>query len=166
MTAQILVTVLAGVLLAVAAFGTVFFVLPGSPLAFVVLIGWGWFLGSAASWTAAAIGAVLVAIGWSVSFILTGRRLRKERVPRRSLLVAVVAGIVGMFVIPVAGLFIGFAAGLLAAEYARRRDARAAVRSGVELVKVAGIGIVVEFAMVALASSVWTIGVIVHFVRA
>jgi len=163
MVTDIIVTVVAGVLLAVAVFGTVYPLLPGSPVALVTLIAWGWVLGSAASWTAAGIGALLVCIGWSASALLTGRKLKRERIPRRSILVAVLAGIVGMFVIPLFGLLIGFAAGLFASEYVRVGDSRAALRSSLEALKATGMGMLVEFAMVALAGSVWMIGVIVHF---
>lgn len=166
MTVDIIVTVVAGLLLAVAVFGTVFPVLPGSPVAFVTLIAWGWVLGSAASWTAAGVGAFLALIGFSASAVLTGRRLRREQVPHRSILVAVIAGIVGMFVIPFFGLFIGFALGLYLAEYFRGRDAQAALHSSWEALKAMGLGMVVEFLMVALAGSVWTVGVIVHFATA
>ena len=163
MTTDIIVTVVAGVLLAVAVFGTVYPLLPGSPVALVTLIAWGWVLGSAASWIAAGIGAVLVCVGWSASALLTGRKLKREKIPRRSILVAVLAGIVGMFVIPVFGLFVGFAAGLFVSEYVRGGDFQSALRSSVEALKATGLGMLVEFAMVALAGSVWMIGVIVHF---
>jgi uncharacterized protein YqgC (DUF456 family) len=163
MTVDIIVTVAAGLLLVVAALGTILPVMPGSPVALVTLIAWGWVLGSAASWIAAGIGALLVLIGFFASALLTGRRLKKERIPGRSTLLAMVGGIVGMFVIPVAGLFIGFALGLFAGEYARRGDSRAALRSSGEALKAMGLGMLVEFAMVSLASSVWMIGVIVHF---
>ena len=163
MTLDIIVTVVAGLFLAAAAFGTVFPVLPGSPIAFVTLIAWGWVLGSAASWTAAGVGAFFALVGFSASALLTGRRLKKERIPKRSIVIAVVAGIVGMFVIPLFGLFIGFALGLYLAEYVRGGDAQAAMHSSWEALKALGMGMVVEFFMVALAGSVWTIGVIVHF---
>jgi uncharacterized protein YqgC (DUF456 family) len=166
MTVDIVVTVVSGLLLAVAAFGTVFPVLPGSPIAFVTLIAWGWVLGSAASWTAAGIGAFFALIGFSASALLTGRRLKKERIPKRSILVAVLAGIVGMFVIPLFGLFIGFALGLYLAEYCRGGDSQAALHSSWQALKAMGMGMAVEFFMVSLAGSVWTIGVIVHFVTA
>lgn len=166
MTTDIIVTVVAGILLAVAVLGTVFPVLPGSPVALAALIAWGWVLGSAASWTAAGIGALLACVGWSAGALLTGRKLKKQEIPRRSILVGVVAGIVGMFVIPVAGLFVGFAAGLLVSEYVRRKDFRLALRSSVEALKAMGLGMLVEFGMVSLAGSVWTIGVIVHFATA
>jgi uncharacterized protein YqgC (DUF456 family) len=163
MATDIIVTIAAGILLAVAVFGTVYPVLPGSPVALVTLIAWGWVLGSAASWTAAGIGALLVCVGWSASALLTGRKLNRQQIPRRSILVAVLVGIVGMFVIPVAGLFVGFAAGLFVSEYARRGDFRSALSSSFEALKAMGMGLLVEFGMVSLAGSVWMIGVIVHF---
>jgi uncharacterized protein len=166
MTVDIIVTVVAGIMLAVAAFGTVFPILPGSPIAFVTLIAWGWVLGSAASWAAAGVGAFFALIGFSASALLTGRRLKKERIPKRSVMVAVLVGIVGMFVIPFFGLFLGFALGLFAAEYARGGDYQTASRSSWEALKALGMGMIVEFFMVALAGSVWTIGVIVHFATA
>ncbi len=158
-----LVTVVAGVLLVVAAVGTVYPVLPGSPLAIVTLIVWGWVIGSPAAWTAAVIGALVAAVGWSASLVLTGRKLKQQEIPRRSIAVAMATAVVGMFLIPVVGLFVGFGAGLLASELVRRRDLREALRSSVETLKATGIGILVEFAMVCLAGSVWMIGVIVHY---
>ena len=163
MTTDIIVTVVAGILLAVAVFGTIYPLLPGSPVALVTLIAWGWVLGSAASWTAAGIGALLVCVGWSAGAVLTGRKLKKQSIPKGSILVAALAGIIGMFVIPVAGLFLGFAGGLFLSEYVRLSDHRTAGRSSVEALKAMGIGMLIEFFMVALAGSVWTIGVIVHF---
>ena len=55
MDIQIVVTVLAGVLLAIAAIGTAYPVLPGSLLAIVTLIAWAWIVGSPEAWTAAVI---------------------------------------------------------------------------------------------------------------
>jgi len=77
--------------------------------------------------------------------------------------VALTFGVLGLFVIPFFGLFIGFAAGLLVSEYARRRDLRSAARSSASALKAAGVGVLIEFAMVGLAASAWMVGVIVHF---
>ena len=163
MATDIIASVVAGIFLVVAALGTVLPVLPGSPVAFVALIAWGWVLGSTASWAAAGIGALFALIGFSAGALLTGRRLKKERIPKRSVLVAVAASIIGMFVIPVVGLFVGFALGLFLSEYVRGGDVRAAMNSSGQALKAMGIGMLAEFFMVALAGSVWTIGVIVHF---
>jgi uncharacterized protein YqgC (DUF456 family) len=160
---DVIVTVGAGLLLVVAAIGTIYPVLPGSLLAIVTLIVWAWVVGSAASWTAALLGAVIAAVGWSASAVLTGRKLKQQQIPRRSIAVAVVCAVAGMFLIPVIGLFVGFGVGLLVSEYVRHRDVRVAFDSSVQTLKATGLGILVEFAMVCLAASVWTIGVIVHF---
>ena len=163
MDTDILVSVIAGLLLAVAVVGTVYPVLPGSVLAIGTLVAWGWILGSAASWTAAVVAALLAAAGWSASAVLTGRKLKQQQIPGRSIAVAMAAGVVGLFVIPFFGLFVGFAAGLLLSELARRRDLRAALDSSLESLKAMGLGILIEFGMVCLAASVWTVGVAAHF---
>ena len=160
---DVVVTVIAGILLVVAAVGTIYPVLPGSPVAIATLIAWGWVLGSAASWTAAIIGALIAAAGWSASAVLTGRKLKQHEVPKRSILVAVVGALIGMYLIPVIGVFVGFGVGLFASELARRRDVASALRASGEALKATGIGVLVEFCLVCLASSVWAIGVVVHF---
>jgi len=160
---QIITTVIAGLLLAVAALGTVIPVLPGSLLTLGTLLAWGWILGSGASWWSAGIGMAIALAGWSASTVLTGRNLKKQMIPRGSVFLAVALGIVGMFVVPVLGLFLGFGVGLLVGEYSRRRNLTEALRASGSALKAMGIGMVVEFGCAALASSVWMIGVIVHF---
>ncbi|WP_309082462.1 DUF456 domain-containing protein [Zhihengliuella sp.] len=159
-------TIVVGLLLLVAVLGTVYPILPGSWLALIALLGWAWLLGSPAAWTTGIIAAALVSIGWSASAVLTGRNLQRQRIPRGSIVVALAAAVVGMFVIPVVGLFVGFGAGLLGSEYARRRDFGAALRSSGSALKATGIGILIEFGCAALATSVWVIGVIWHFTSA
>ena len=51
----------------------------------------------------------------------------------------------------------------LVSEYARRRDFCSSLKSSAETLKAMGMGVLVEFCMVCLAGSVWTIGVIAHF---
>ena len=162
MASDLLITAAAAALLAVAAAGTIYPVLPGSPLAIATLLVWAWLTGSPAAWTAALLGAALAAVGWSASALLTGRELKRQQVAKRSIAVALAAAVVGMFLIPVVGLFVGFAAGLFVSELIRRRDVSAAVRASVGTLKATGLGVLSEFVLVCLAASVWTIGVIVH----
>ncbi len=163
MDTQIITTVIAGLLLAVAALGTIIPVLPGSLLTLGTLLAWGWILGSGASWWSAGIGMAIALAGWSASTVLTGRNLKKQMIPRGSVFLAVALGIVGMFVVPVLGLFLGFGVGLLVGEYSRRRNLTEALRASGSALKAMGTGMVVEFGCAALASSVWMIGVIAHF---
>lgn len=163
MDLQIVYTILAGLLLVVSALGTIFPVLPGSLLAIGTLLAWGWLLGSGASWWAAGLGMAIAVLGWSASAVLTGRKLKQHAIPRGSILTALIGAIGGAFLIPVVGLFLGFAVGLFAGEAIRRREASGALASSWAALKAMGLGIVVELGCVLLASSMWVIGVVVHF---
>lgn len=163
MDTDILITVLAGVLLVVAAVGTIYPILPGSLIAIVTLLLWAWAMGSWPAWVAAVLGALICVVGWSASAVLTGRKLKQLEVPRWSILVAVVGGVAGMFLIPVVGIFVGFAAGLLASEAVRHRDVGHALRYSLQTLKAMGTGVLIEFLLVCLAASVWSAGVLFHF---
>ena len=152
----------AALLLIVGVMGTIIPILPGSLLTIGTLLVWAWVLGSTASWTAALIGVALAVVGMSASAILTGRKMRRERIPRGPIIVGIVAGVVGMFIVPVVGLFLGFALGLLLAEYARRKDLASAWRSSVEAMKSMGFGMLIECACASLATFAFVVGAIVH----
>jgi uncharacterized protein YqgC (DUF456 family) len=163
MDVDILVTVLAAILLVVAAIGAIYPVLPASLIAIITLLVWAWVVGSWPAWIAAVIGSATCLVGWSASALLTGRKLKQLEVPGWAILVAAVCGIVGMFLIPVVGIFVGFAVGLLLIEALRHRDVRHALHSSLQTLKAMGTGVVVEFLLICAAASVWMIGVIVHF---
>ena len=163
MDTEIIYTIIAGLLLVVSALGTIFPVLPGSLLTILTLLGWGWLLGSGASWWAAGLGMLIAALGWSASAVLTGRKLKQHEIPRGSILWALLGAIIGAILIPVIGLFIGFAVGLFAGEASRRREVGGALASSWAALKAMGLGIIVEFGCVLLATSVWVIGLITHF---
>jgi uncharacterized protein YqgC (DUF456 family) len=160
---DILATAIAGVLLVVSAVGVLYPVLPGSPIAIVTLLVWAAVVGSWTAWIFAIIGALLCVGGWSASYVLTGRRLRQLEVPWWSVAIAALAGVVGMFLIPVVGIFVGFAVGLLLSEAVRHRDLGRAVHHSLETLKAMGKGVLAEFALLCAAAAVWSAGVITHF---
>lgn len=161
-TLEAVTTGAAALLLIVGVMGTIFPILPGSLLTIGTLLVWAWVLGSTASWTAGLIGIALAVVGMSASAILTGRKMRREQIPRGPVIIGVIVGVVGMFIVPVVGLFLGFALGLLLAEYARRRDLSAAWRSSVEAMKSMGFGMLLECACASLATFAFVVGAIVH----
>ena len=161
-TLEAVTTGAAALLLIVGVMGTIFPILPGSLLTIGTLLVWAWVLGSTASWTAGLIGIALAVVGMSASAILTGRKMRRERIPRGPVIIGVIVGVVGMFIVPVVGLFLGFALGLLLAEYARRRDLASAWRSSVEAMKSMGFGMLIECACASLATFAFVVGAIVH----
>ncbi|OPZ42271.1 MAG: hypothetical protein BWY94_02175 [Actinobacteria bacterium ADurb.BinA094] len=163
METDIVITVLAGLLLVVAAVGVVYPVLPGSPIAIITLVAWAAVVGSWSAWAAGVAGALICVAGWSASAVLTGRKLKEFDVPRWSILIALVAGIAGMFLIPVVGIFVGFAVGLLVSEWIRHGEARTAFHHSLETLKAMGTGMLVEFLLLCVAAAVWSAGVLVHF---
>lgn len=161
-TLEAVTTGAAALLLIVGVLGTIIPILPGSLLTIGTLLVWAWVLGSTASWTAGLIGIALAVVGMSASAILTGRKMRREQIPRGPVIIGVIVGVVGMFIVPVVGLFLGFALGLLLAEYARRKDLASAWRSSVEAMKSMGFGMLIECACASLATFAFVVGAIVH----
>ncbi|MGO1397266.1 MAG: DUF456 domain-containing protein [Brevibacterium yomogidense] len=166
MTADVIVTVLAGLAMFVGIVGIVVPVLPGSATIAVAALVWAIVAGTGPGWSAFAAITVLVALGMAAGWVLTGRRLKERGIPNRSLLIGGILAVVGFFVVPVIGLLLGFVGGLWAAEWQRLGDARKAWDTSWAAIKAAGIGILIEFGCAALALAVFSGTVIHHFVTA
>ncbi|MFJ5957835.1 DUF456 domain-containing protein [Paenarthrobacter sp. NPDC092416] len=165
MNAEIVVTILCGLAIAVGVAGTIIPILPGSILIGVSLLAWAiWGGAGALGWVVFGIGLVFVVAGMAASAVLTGRKLKEHGIPNRSVLVGLVLGVVGMFVIPVVGLLVAFAVGLLLSEVQRTRNFPAALKSSGAALKATGIGILVEFGLACAAASTWIIGVWINAV--
>lgn len=160
MNAQTVVTVLCGLAILVGVAGTVIPVLPGSFLIGLSLLAWAiWGGEGVTGWVVFGVGMVFVLAGMAASAVLAGRKLKQHRIPNRSVALGIVLGIVGMFVIPVVGLIVGFAAGLLLSEVQRTRNGGTALTTSWAALKATGLGILVEFGLACLAASTWLIGV-------
>lgn len=160
MTAEVLAALAAVVLALVGLAGIVFPILPGSILVGAGALVWALWGGSTWGWVAFGIAAVLLVIGAGSSWLLTGRSLQRRQVPSWPITVGILAGIVGMFILPGFGLPIGFVIGLLLAEWYRMRDLRKAAATSWETVKALGLGIVIELCCAMLATSVLAVSVL------
>jgi hypothetical protein len=160
MNAQTVVTILCGLAIVVGVAGTVIPVLPGSFLIGLSLLAWAiWGGEGTIGWVVFGIGMIFVLAGMAASAVLAGRKLKQHRIPNRSVAAGIVLGIAGMFLIPVVGLFVGFAAGLLLSELHRTRNLGTALTTSWAALKATGLGILVEFGLACLAASTWVIGV-------
>lgn len=157
------ISVIIGLCLVVGALGTIFPVLPGSFLVIISLAIWAFVIGGPVGWTVFVVGALFCLIGMSSSALLTGRALKKREIPNGSIFIGAVCGLVGTFVIPVIGLFIGFALGIFAAERYRLKESNAAWESSLVAMKHTGIGMLIEFGCACLAVFVWVVGLFIHF---
>ena len=159
MNSETVVTILCGLAILVGVAGTIIPVLPGSILIGLSLLAWAiWGGAGTAGWVVFGIGIVFVLAGMAASAVLTGRKLREHRIPSRSVVIGLAAGVVGLFVIPVVGLFVGFAAGLLFSELLRTRNFGTATATSWAALKATGLGMLVEFGLACLAASTWVIG--------
>ena len=127
------VDVVVAVVMAIGLVGTVVPVLPGLPVIIVAALGWVLADGAdAGQWTVFGIVTVIAVAGMIVGVILPARRATGAGASGGALAVGAVAAIVGAFVIPVVGAFIGWPIGVFMAEWARTRNpaqARASTRA-------------------------------------
>jgi uncharacterized protein len=166
LTVQIIVTVLVGLAYIVGLVGIIVPVLPGTITLVVATLIWAIVIGGWPAWVAFGIVLVLGAIGMTASYVLTGRKLQRADVPMWPIYVGIASGIVGIFVIPLLGLPIGFVLGLCISEAVRQKDLSKGLGSAWIAVKALGVGIMIEFSLAMLATIVFAIGVVVHFVTA
>lgn len=163
MAPDVIAAIIAGVLAVVGILGIILPILPGSITILIGLLVWAIFAGSGWSWAALAVGGIPLLIGMISGWILTKRGLDKREIPNWPIIVAALAGIVGILVIPVLGLPIGFVIGLIVAEYVRLKDWRAALDTSWIAIKSLGIGMIIELACAFFAVAVLAVSMLVHF---
>ncbi|HLM19752.1 MAG TPA: DUF456 domain-containing protein [Acidimicrobiia bacterium] len=137
--------------------GVVVPVVPGALLVWAAILVWGIDVGTATSWGVVAAATALIAVGQVVKYTIPGRQLKARGVPNRSLMIGGLVGVVGFFVVPVVGLFIGFVLGVYASEL-QRVGAGTAWPSTKAALRAVGVSMLVELASVLLAATAWTIG--------
>lgn len=152
-------TVLAAVLVAVGLVGIVVPVLPGSVLVVAGILVWTIAEGGPAAWAVFAVATVVVAAGAVVKYVVPGRRLELAGVPASTQWIGVGLGVVGFFVVPVVGLFLGFVLGIYLAEL-RRLGTRDAWPSTLHSLRAVGLSILIELGAGLVATLVWIGGLV------
>ncbi|WP_315772777.1 DUF456 domain-containing protein [Rhodococcoides kroppenstedtii] len=151
---------LVGLAIVVGLIGIVVPVLPGVLLILAAIGVWAFVTATTTAWTVFGVAAALLVIFGVAKYLWPGRRLRDAGVPTRSIVVGGVVGIVGFFVVPVVGLFLGFPLGVFLAELPRSRTAGLAWRSTVHATKAVGLSILVELFGALLAAGIWLLAVL------
>ena len=148
------------VAIAVGLVGILLPILPGSLLVLAAIGVWAAELGGRTAWTVFAAAAVLLVAGTVVKYAVPGRRLQQSGIPASTQWLGALGAVVGFFVVPVVGLFLGFVVGVYAAER-RRVGAAAAWPSTRAALRAVGLSILIELAAALLAAGVWVVGVAV-----
>lgn len=151
--------VVAGVVILVGLAGIIVPIIPGVILIAVAILGWAAATGGATAWMAAGTALVVLGLGFVAKFAVPHRRLREAGVPRSTIVVGGILGIVGFFLVPVIGLFVGFIGGVWLAE-ARRLGADVAGPSTKAALAAVGLSILIELVSGLLATTVFIGGVV------
>jgi uncharacterized protein YqgC (DUF456 family) len=152
--------VVGGLAVLVGLLGILVPVLPGGLLILAALLVWTLDTGGPRAWLVLAVASGLILGGAVVKYVVPGRRLQEAGVPATSLWTGGLLGLVGFFVVPVAGLFLGFVLGVYLAEH-RRVGAAAAWPSTTAALRAAGLSILIELAAALLAAAAWVVGLVV-----
>ncbi|TDU84399.1 hypothetical protein EV138_6870 [Kribbella voronezhensis] len=153
-------TFLVGVAIFVGIIGIVIPVLPGAILSLAAILIWALEEQSATGWVVLSAAVVLIGASQVVKYIVPERRLRESGVPRRSMLIGILLGIVGFFLIPVVGLFVGFPLGVYLSERQRLGTHDQAWVSTKHALRATGLSILIEFIGTSLAAAVWLVAVL------
>lgn len=152
--------ILVGAVILVGLLGIVFPVLPGGIIIAIAIGVWAGFVGGWA-WLVFGIAAAIVLLGEVIKYLVAGRSLKSAGIPNITIAVGGVLGIIGFFVVPVLGLFLGFILGAYLAELVRNRHPGPAWRGALAACKAAIITIGIELFAGLLAAGTWLVGAIV-----
>jgi uncharacterized protein YqgC (DUF456 family) len=118
------VTALTGIMIVIGLVGIVVPVLPGLLLVWAGVAVWAIARHDAMGWATLALATALTLGGTVIKYLLPGRQLRSAGVGWPTLTAGAALGVVGFFLIPVVGLFVGFVLGVYLAERVRLGSAR------------------------------------------
>jgi uncharacterized protein YqgC (DUF456 family) len=142
--------------------GIVVPVLPGLLLCWASALVWALLTDAGPGrWVVLGLCTLWAVVGTVVKYTWPGRRLKQAGVPTRTLVIGVLVGLVGMFVIPVIGLLIGFVVGVWLAEWIRHGTAAAAWPSTRAALLGAGLSVLIELTAAMLILGSLLVGVIV-----
>jgi uncharacterized protein YqgC (DUF456 family) len=153
------VEIAVAVAIAVGLATTVVPVLPGTLIIGGAIVVWASETGGTTAWLVLAAAVVLLAAGAVLKLLLPGRRLKDAGIPTSTQLAGAAVGIVGFFVVPLVGLFLGFALSVYLAEW-RRMGRVAAWPSTRQALGAAGLSILIELLFGLLAAASWVVGVV------
>jgi len=148
-----------GLVVLVGVVGVVVPLLPGTLLVAGGVVVWALEVRSVTGWVCTGVALGVLAAGAVVKYAVPGKRLSASGVPTSTLLLGAVLAVVGFFVVPVIGAFLGFVLGVYLAEVRRQGSQRAWPATRAALAAV-GLSVLIELVAAILAAVVWLGGAI------
>ncbi len=115
-------------LIVVGLIGIVVPVLPGTLLVLAGMLVFALTTSGALGWVLFGLSLLVAGAGKGLQYLVPGRRMKEKGVRTSTLVIAVLVGIVGFFVVPVLGGVLGFVLGIWLVELGRGRQAGEAWR--------------------------------------
>lgn len=142
--------------------GVVVQVLPGALLVGGSVLAWGLIVRGGVGWTVAAVALVVTAAAQVVKYLVAGRYLQRGGVPGSTMAWGGLGGLVGFFVVPVVGVFLGFPLAVYVAERVRLRAHAPAWAATWRAMKASGLTIAMELAGGLVVAVAWVVGLVVR----
>jgi len=152
--------VVVGLVILVGVVGIIVPVLPGTLLVLAAIGVWAFQVGTTAGWVVFSGATLAVTAAFVAKYAWPGRRLKAAGVPNAALMVGGLCALVGFFVIPFVGLFVGFPLGVYLYELQRQQTQEAAWESTKHAMKAAGVSILIELAGALFAAGLWLFGAV------
>jgi hypothetical protein len=151
--------VVVGLIMLVGLIGIVVPLLPGLLLIWTAVLIWAFSTQTPAGWMVLGIATALAVSGFLLQYLLPGRRMAKAGVTTSSTVAGAALGVVGFFVIPVVGAFLGFALGIYLAERVKLGSHAAAWPSTRHALRAIALSMGIELLTGLAIATAWVIGV-------
>lgn len=148
-----------GLLMLVGLVGIVVPVLPGLFLVWLGTALWAFEHPNHAAWVVCGLAALVYAAGLVAQYVLPGRRLKDAGVGTPTMLLGVTLAVVGFFVVPVVGAFLGFVLGIFLAESGRHRTRSGAWAGTKHALRAVAMSMGIELVAGFVIVLVWLLGV-------
>jgi uncharacterized protein YqgC (DUF456 family) len=153
-------TVLAGLIMLVGLFGIAVPVLPGLLIVWAAVLLWATEAQTTGAWVVLGIATTLALSGFLLQYLLPGRRMARAGVTTSSTLAGTALAVVGFFVIPVVGAFLGFPLGIYLAERIKLGTHAGAWSSTTQALRAIGLSMGIELLTGLAIAGTWVMGVI------
>ena len=147
-----------GVILGVGLLGLLLYIIPGLTVIWLAILAYGIVTGfTVRSGILFAVITLLMIGGNLIDNLFMGNEARKTGASWVSIVVALVAGIAGTFILPPFGGLLFAAVGILAVEWIRKKDLNEGLRSTGGILKGCGLAMITRFGIGVVMICLWLV---------